>query len=135
SNPHSRSPSSVNTTNRIASIRLRVLELFNANPELFDVIFVANATAGIKLIADGFCGFRGGFRYNYLRDAHTSLIGVNALAQESKCLSENEVREWLDGTDVSRDDRPGLFAYPAQSNFNGQRFPMEWITRLRDNGW
>src|SRR5271167_1718436 len=72
SNPHSRSPSSVNTTNRIGSIRLRVLELFNANPDLFDVVFVANATAGIKLIADGFCGFRGGFRYNYLRDSHTS---------------------------------------------------------------
>jgi molybdenum cofactor sulfurtransferase len=114
---------------------LRVLELFNTNPELFDVVFVANATAGIKLIADGFCGFRNGFRYNYLRDSHTSLIGVNTLAKESKCLSDSEVRDWLDGTDVVRDDRPGLFAYPAQSNFDGRRFPLEWITLSREKGW
>ena len=138
SNPHSRSPSSIATTNRIASIRLRVLELFNANPELFDVIFVANATAGIKLIADGFAGHENGFCYRYLRDAHTSLVGVNGLAQESKCLSESQVNDWLDpDTVVDGDCRFGLFAYPAQSNFNGRRFPLEWISQLRRNqpGW
>ena len=95
SNPHSRSPSSVNTTNRITETRRRVLELFNADPDLFDVVFVANATAGIKLIGDGFCGSRNGFRYKYLRDAHTSLVGVGGVAREAKCLSEKEVREWL----------------------------------------
>jgi molybdenum cofactor sulfurtransferase len=126
----------VSTTNRITSIRLRVLELFNANPELFDVVFVANATAGIKLIADGFFGCRKGFRYKYLRDAHTSLVGVVALAQESKCLSEAEVKDWIDKRHiVKEDEKSGLFAYPAQSNFNGRRFPIEWVPRLREMGW
>lgn len=136
SNPHSRSPSSIATTNRIASIRRRVLELFNANPDLFDVIFVANATAGIKLIADGFCGNKNGFRYTYLRDVHTSLVGVSALADESTCLSENEVEDWLSRrTEVGRESQ-GLFAYPAQSNFNGRRFPLDWIRRVRERrGW
>jgi molybdenum cofactor sulfurtransferase len=138
SNPHSRSPSSVATTNRIFSIRRRILELFNANPELFDVVFVANATAGIKLIADGFCGHSNGFRYRCLRDAHTSLIGVCGLAQECKCLSENEVQEWLKKeTSMTEGNTPGLFAYPAQSNFNGRRFPLDWISRIREKhpGW
>lgn len=138
SNPHSRSPSSVATTNRISSIRRRILEFFNANPDLFDVIFVANATAGIKLIADGFCGHCNGFRYRYLRDSHTSLIGVNGLAQESECLSENEAQEWLNTENpMAEEGTPGLFAYPAQSNFNGRRFPLDWVMQVRQNhpGW
>jgi molybdenum cofactor sulfurtransferase len=138
SNPHSRSPSSIATTNRIASIRLRILGLFNANPQLFEVVFVANATAGIKLVADGFAGHQNGFRYTYLRDAHTSLVGVGGLCQESKCLSESQVKDWLNHEiAVDGDDRPGLFAYPAQSNFNGRRFPLSWISQLRHKqpGW
>jgi molybdenum cofactor sulfurtransferase len=112
--------------------------LFQANSELFDVVFVANATAGIKLIADGFNGCSGGFQYKYLRDAHTSLVGVSGLAKESACLSEHEVETWLKKDNVDCGDcRPGLFAYPAQSNFNGRRFPLNWISRLRQRqpGW
>jgi molybdenum cofactor sulfurtransferase len=137
SNPHSRSPSSINTTNRIAAIRLGILGLFSANSELFDVVFVANATAGIKLVADGFSGCPAGFRYKYLRDAHTSLVGVSAMAKESACLNETEVETWLDNDSVDGDSRPSLFAYPAQSNFNGRRFPLDWVSRLRQKrpGW
>ena len=137
SNPHSRSPSSVATTVRIAKIRERILGLFRASPEVFDVVFVANATAGIKLIADGFCGSPNGFRYKYLRDVHTSLVGVSALAQQTKCLSGDEAESWLREGEVNHDNRPGLFAYPAQSNFDGRRFPLNWITKLREThpGW
>ena len=134
SNPHSHSASSIATANRIVSIRLRVLKLFKASPKHFDVVFVANATAGIKLVADGFSASLNGFRYRYLHDVHTSLVGVSALARESKYLSEEEVNDWLDG---GGDGGPGLFAYPAQSNFNGRRFPLEWVAKLRHNfpGW
>src|SRR5438045_323628 len=65
SNPHSRSASSIATTKRIATIRLRLLEFFNASPQFFDVVFVANATAGIKLVAEGFSGHKEAFQYVY----------------------------------------------------------------------
>src|SRR5271154_4655036 len=90
SNPHSHSASAIETDNRIKSIRLRILQLFNASPKLFDVVFVPNATGGIKLIADGFSASRRGFRYRYLRDAHTSLLGVTGLARESGWLTEDD---------------------------------------------
>ena len=136
SNPHSRSPSSIATTARIENIRRRVLGMFNANAELFDVVFVANATAGIKLVADGFSGGDNGFKYKYLRDAHTSLVGVAGLAQESSCLTQEDVEVWLNDNSDIEDKRPGLFAYPAQSNFNGRRFPLNWIQRIRQHpGW
>ena len=48
------------------------------------------------------------------------------------------MKDWLDNEiAVDVDDRPGLFAYPAQSNFNGQRFPLDWVVYLRreQRGW
>ena len=129
--------SSIATADRILAIRLRILGLFRANPDVFDIIFVANATSGIKLIADGFCGSPNGFRYKYLQDAHTSLIGAGQLTRDFECLSEEEVNSWIDENVESGNNLPGLFAYPAQSNFNGRRFPLNWIRRLRENrpGW
>ena len=135
SNPHSQSPSSIATGDRISAVRRRVLHAFNADPEFFDLVFVANATAGIKLIADGFSGSAEGFRYKYLQDSHTSLVGASELAAEREVLSEEEVKKWLmSGDIVQEDSKPGLFAYPAQSNFNGRRFPLDWPARLRENG-
>jgi len=149
SNPHSHSSTSISTDARINEIRLRVLKMFNADPEVFDVVFVANATAGVKLIAEGFAGSPQGFRYRYLRDVHTSLVGAGNLAQQREYMEEHQVNQWLSGGIPVRADmsekhqlekggnQPGLFAYPAQSNFNGKRFPLDWNPRLRANcpGW
>jgi len=64
-NPHSASPSSQLSTNRIEDIRLKVLQFFKANPALFDIVFTANATAGIKLVMDAFRDHKGGYSYGY----------------------------------------------------------------------
>lgn len=134
SNPHSQSPSSIATEHRITAVRERVLQHFKASSAVFDVVFVANATAGIKLIADGFNGSPQGFRYKYLQDAHTSLIGAGQLAIEYQSVSEEDVNIWLTGNNIKekRDEIPGLFAFPAQSNYNGRRFPLDWIPRIRE---
>jgi molybdenum cofactor sulfurtransferase len=115
-----------------------VLELFGADEEHFDVVFVANATAGIKLITEAFTKFEEGFEYYYHRDSHTSLVGVRELAQYSKCLeSDAMVEEWIDKkqykTNETDTSRPTLFAYPAQSNMNGRRLPLSYISSLRSS--
>ena len=136
-NPHSASTSSQLSTRRIENVRLRVLDLFNANPHHYDLIFVANATAGIKLVLDGFREEEHGFWYGYHVDSHTSLVGVRESAQAGQhCFgSDGEVDNWLDGTKESHPiknlDSIGLFAYPAQSNMNGRRLPLSWTGRLR----
>jgi molybdenum cofactor sulfurtransferase len=121
---------------RVDDIRLRVLRFFNADPDVYDLVFVANATAGIKLVGDALRDYqddqgRSGFRYRYHIDSHTSLIGVRELAGlGSRCFeSDDEVERWLSGSDP--DDRPMLFAYPAQSNMNGHRLPLPWCRRIR----
>jgi molybdenum cofactor sulfurtransferase len=134
-NPHSASASSQLSTQRIEDIRLRVLLFSRADPEKFDVVFVANATAGIKLVMEGFRNCEGSFEYRYHQDAHTSLVGVRESAASSLCLSDHDVDVWLSGslclTARSADPRVTLFAYPAQSNMNGKRLPLAWSARAR----
>lgn len=134
-NPHSASYSSQNSTSRIEDVRLRVLQFFNADPSEFDLVFVANATAGVKLVAEAFRGGALGFDYLYHQACHTSLVGVREEAVNNVCLDDAAVNKWLGGTspaaEFEQHARPILFSYPAQSNMDGTRFPLDWSSQLR----
>ena len=135
-NPHSASPSSQITSNRIEEARTRLLQFFNADPEHFDVVFVANATAGTKLVMDAFREADSGFWYGYHRDSHTSLVGVRESAKTHQCFeSDSMVERWLskepDEVHSHVECDTGLFAYPAQSNMNGRRLPLTWARDIR----
>jgi len=136
-NPHSASSSSQLSTSRIEDIRLRILQFFNADPDEFDVVFVANATAGIKLVAEALRSLPGGFDYCYHQSSHTSLVGVREEARNSICLDDQQVEAWLDGRQHLEDTAEGrsrLFAYPAQSNMDGRRLPLGWADEARRAG-
>lgn len=134
--------------------RRRVLGFFRADPEHFDVVFVANATAAIKLVA--YCFQEKGFWYGYHTDAHTSLVGLRELAQSGyHCFaSDKELGEWIDSSQLQEDGTSSLpvdqnsttrqviddsciklVGYPAQSNMNGHRTPKEWARRIREKGY
>jgi molybdenum cofactor sulfurtransferase len=132
-NPHSASASSQLASQRIDNTRLKVLRLFNADPTEYDVVFVANATAGIKLVMEAFANMEEGFWFGYHRDAHTSLIGVREAATNgTRCFtSDEEVHSWFEDCHFSG---KGLFAYPAQSNMNGRRLSLDWCKDLRKSG-
>lgn len=136
-NPHSASTASQLSTRRIDDARTCALRFFNADPKDFDLIFVANATAGIKLVMDAFRNHTDGFWYGYHQDAHTSLVGVREAARAGHhCFaSDAEVEDWIHGsmrvTAESELQALSLFAYPAQSNMNGRRLPLIWSERIR----
>ncbi|KAK9238574.1 pyridoxal phosphate-dependent transferase [Lipomyces kononenkoae] len=138
-NPHSASPSSMRSTQRVENVRLNVLRFFNADPEHFDVVFVANATAAVKSVLDAFRDVEApGFWYGYHSDAHTSLVGLRQHAAESRCFeSDQAVDQWLEESacEQKHSSSPaiGLFAYPAQSNMNGHRLPLDWASRIRNS--
>jgi molybdenum cofactor sulfurtransferase len=133
-NPHSSSVSSQLSSRRIDNTRVRVLRFLNADPEHFDVVFVANATAAIKLVADAFRDHAEGFQYAYHVDSHTSLVGVRELASPGNhCLvSDNDVETWLSSMKESSLDPHSrmLFGYPGQSNLSGYRPPLAWCSRI-----
>lgn len=132
-NPHSGSLSSQLSSRRIDDTRLQVLRFLNADPDLFDVIFVANATAAIKLVADAFRDHAEGFFYGYHVDSHTSLVGVRELADlGSQCFMDDAVDHWLSTLkQPSSPRRPCmLFGYPGQSNLSGYRPPLAWCSQI-----
>jgi molybdenum cofactor sulfurtransferase len=132
-NPHSVSTASQNTSKRVEEARLRLLHLFNASPDDYEVVFVANATAGIKLVMDAFRDVEEGYYLGYHKDSHTSLIGMRESAKEHVCFaSDEELETWLDSeVDADKSARPRLLAYPAQSNMNGRRLPFRWCGQAR----
>ncbi|OAP54891.1 hypothetical protein AYL99_10591 [Fonsecaea erecta] len=136
-NPHSASASSQLSSRRIDDARLQVLRFFNADPNKFDLVFVANATAAIKLVGESFRDHAPGFSYCYHSEAHTSLVGVRELATgETNCFADDgEVEAWLEGMENKSSTVKAdlsLFAYPAQSNMTGRRLPLKWTQRIRD---
>lgn len=131
-NPHSISTSSQRSTQMIDDARLELLRFLKADPAVFDLVFVANATAGVKLVAEAFRDQPQGFTYVYHDDSHTSLVGVRELATHHLCLSSDDATEaWLR---QPKQKDLCLFAYPAQSNMNGRRLPLKWCQKSRRNG-
>ncbi|KAI7818532.1 pyridoxal phosphate-dependent transferase [Gamsiella multidivaricata] len=186
-NPHSKSPSSQATSARVESARRKVLEHFKASIHgEWDVIFTANATAGIKLVGEAFPWTRRSSvvtgshnpsavsKMTILREAHTSLVGLRGLAHDEsgtidlETVTQHQLEQQLAQTkkhrdshdsstshhpspplspnsstsslvhslslaDSGTDDEPiyNLFAYPAQCNFGGRRFPLSWPAQIK----
>ncbi|KAI9701413.1 MAG: hypothetical protein M1820_006504 [Bogoriella megaspora] len=134
-NPHSASPSSLRSTERIDAIRLKALDWFHADPDNFDLVFVANATSAIKLVGESLKDAFGSFEYAYHMSSHTSLMGLREHAANSLCFSDvEEVDLWtaskLLSKGTSRNSTPSLIAYPTQSNMDGSRLPLSWLTDI-----
>ncbi|KAK7952415.1 MOSC N-terminal beta barrel domain-containing protein [Apiospora aurea] len=134
-NPHSASSSSQSSTARIDDVRVQVLQLLNADPTEFDVVFVANATAGIKLVTEALRSAPGGFSFMYHQACHTSLVGVRQESRASCCIDTETVQNLVDGAplpdEIVSPGAPLLFGYPAQSNMDGARLPLDWSHKLR----
>ncbi|OAA64822.1 molybdenum cofactor sulfurase [Cordyceps fumosorosea ARSEF 2679] len=133
-NPHSGSLPSQLSTDRVDDVRLRLLEFFNADPDAYDLIFVANATAGVKLVLEGLRNVPGGFNYAYHQACHTSIVGVREEAKRSVCVSDEQVHRWIQGrSPISDDDGSSttLFAYTAQSHMDGRRYPISWARDIK----
>lgn len=144
-NPHSASAPAMLSGHMCDEIRLQALAFFNADPEHFDLVFVQNATAAIKLVGEAFrdlseSSSAGSFWYGYHKDAHTSIVGVRELTKGTHhCFAnDDEVEDWLNDSKVAREvikaeALPCLFAYPGQSNMTGRRLPLHWAKKLRQS--
>ncbi|PHH92262.1 hypothetical protein CDD83_8187 [Cordyceps sp. RAO-2017] len=135
-NPHSASWPSQLSASRIDDVRLSLLTFFNADPADYDLVFVANATAGVKLVVEALRSLPQGYSYAYHQASHTSLVGAREDAHSSACLDDRGVEAWLRGVDpfhdASHPSSATLFAYPAQSHLDGRRHPLSWAKRLKE---
>ncbi len=143
-NPHSANPTSALATELVERVRDRVLRFFSASPDDYHVIFTANASQALKLVAESY-PFEHGGRFLLTFDNHNSVNGIREFARArggsvtyvpvlppDMRLDEGSLEGQL-GSAV--DGQANLFAYPAQSNFSGVQHPLEWIERAQSRGW
>ncbi|KAF7853888.1 hypothetical protein EAF04_010554 [Stromatinia cepivora] len=143
-NPHSASAPAQLSGFVVDSVREKALKFLGADPAHFDLVFTANATAAIKLVAESFrdlaleSSTSGSFWYGYHKDAHTSLVGPreHTNGQHHCFTTDQEVEDWLFGYRSlpgrrEDDETPGIFAFPGQSNMTGRRLPLSWSKKLR----
>ncbi|MFE0101571.1 aminotransferase class V-fold PLP-dependent enzyme [Streptomyces sp. NPDC059009] len=141
-NPHTESPASRASTALVEDARARVLRFLDADPEQYTVIFTANASQAVKLVAEAYPFNRWSRPLLLTQDNHNSVNGVREFARRARArvqlvpFSGNELR--VSGGAVRRalsGRRRGLFCFPAQSNFSGVRHPLEWVGEARAAGW
>jgi molybdenum cofactor sulfurtransferase len=143
-NPHSANPTSRLATDLVERARDRVLAYFNAPPGDYHVVFTANASQALKLVAESY-PFEHGGRFLLTFDNHNSVNGIREFARaRGASVTYVPVRppdmrldEEALGSQVAAavDGQANLFAYPAQSNFSGVQHPLAWVERAQASGW
>ena len=142
-NPHSASPSSHSMTKLVEQTRRAVLDWFNASPDEYVAIFTANATGALKHVGESY-PFSPGAGLLLTVDNHNSVNGIRQFAQARGApveyaplmLPELRIdRSSLDAMLAAPSTGPGLFAFPAQSNFTGVKHPLDLIELAHTRGW
>ena len=138
-NPHSENGPSRASTEAIETARALTLELLDADPRVYDVIFTANASGGLRIVAEAF-PFAAGSRFVLTADNHNSVNGIRVRARRRGAsvaytplgadLRALNPSPWL-----IEATSPSLFAFPAQSNFSGVRHPLEWVRIAQARGY
>lgn len=137
-NPHSGGISSDRTLKRIQETRRMVLNHFQASEKEYAVVFVSNATAAMKTVAETFrwCSESS---FVYLRESHNSLVGMReyALRRGSHVAAESwtSMNGMFPDNDVEREtsEEPpvnNLVAFPAECNFSGVKYDLDMIRRV-----
>jgi selenocysteine lyase/cysteine desulfurase len=138
-NPHSENPASAAATRIVDDTRRAVLDFFGADPQDFTVIFTANASAALKLVAESY-PFSQGSRFTLLADAHNSVNGIREYANRAGAQTmylpiDAELRMDRSVPIPPAGSAPSLFSFPAQSNFSGVRHPLTLVEKARALGY
>ena len=137
-NPHSDSAASRAATAMIDDARRRVLRFLGVDDSSHDVIFTANTTAAIKLVAEGY-PFTGGSTLLLSADNHNSINGIREYAKRAGAgvrylPLDDELRMHDPEAAIAQATGGGLLAFPAQSNFSGVRHPLSLVRFARERG-
>ena len=140
-NPHSDSPASRESTAIIEGARERVLKFFDADSSEYGVVFTANASAAIHLVAAGF-PFEERSALVMMADNHNSVNGIREYARSAgvraKYVALDQELRAVNAEHALKPpvrNAPSLFAFPAQSNFSGVQHPLRLIEAAQRRGY
>jgi selenocysteine lyase/cysteine desulfurase len=136
-NPHSDHTASKRSTSAIDAARRLVLRALDAGDDYL-VCFTSNASAAIKLVAEAY-PFRRDVSCVLTTDNHNSVNGIREYARRANADVEylplrRDLR--LDHPEARLSAiAPGLFAFPAQSNFSGVHHPLSLVATAQSLGF
>ncbi|MBD8898528.1 aminotransferase class V-fold PLP-dependent enzyme [Rhodanobacter sp. DHG33] len=140
-NPHSEHLASRNSAAAQAAARAATLAFFDADPDIYEVCFTANATAAIKLVAESYpFSSRRGLILS--ADNHNSVNGMREFAGRAQAPISTlplDAQLRLDHAPahlracVNRQGG-GLLAFPQQSNFSGVQHDLSLVEEAQALG-
>ncbi|CAH1186804.1 unnamed protein product [Phyllotreta striolata] len=135
-NPHSLHASSKLTEDHVDLIRYRILQHFQTTSDEYSIIFTSGATESLRVVAETFdYGNIQRGNFVYLQNNHTSVLGMRGYSKNCKELKTDEAFQYLsknyEPTENYNENFNNLFAYPAQCNFSGTKYPLEWIEKIQ----
>ncbi|XP_014203727.1 molybdenum cofactor sulfurase 3 [Copidosoma floridanum] len=144
-NPHSHGVNGNLTEDIVDNVRYRILDHFHTNQDEYSVIFTSGSTASLKLVAETFNFNNDGSaeaagNFVYLQDNHTSVLGMRDVTFQrgAKVVCIDHISAFkLLGCNNRNNDSPkdrknnSLFVYPAQCNFSGLKYPLNWIKNIK----
>lgn len=131
-NPHAKSTSSKLTEDLIDQVRIQILHHFNTSSKDYTVIFTSGSTAALKLLGESFCYKNGTF--SYLQDNHTSVLGMREYSKNIFPITPSQAKEIFDNNNSCNgySENNSLFVFPAQSNFSGTKYDLNWIRKAQN---
>lgn len=140
-NPHAENPASRSSTAWHEASRTAILDLLDADPHEYVVVFTANASAAAKLVGESFAFVRRS-RLVLSADNHNSVLGLREFARRAGAHTEYiPLDDELRFRDVAKSLVPitrgdgHLLAFPAQSNFSGVRHPLALVRLAQGLGY
>lgn len=138
-NPHSNDGMPDGSLKALEDARRRALAFFDADPGEYDLVFTANASGAMRLLAEAF-PFGPASRLVMTADNHNSVNGLRGPAEHQGATVayvplDGELRGCDPGEWLLPVTGCSLFAYPAQSNFSGVQHPLEWVRRAQGLGY
>ncbi|KAH8292924.1 hypothetical protein KR044_008869 [Drosophila immigrans] len=123
----------------VDQVRYKILEFFNTTAEDYHVVFTANATAALRLVAEHF-DFQSMGNFHYCRENHTSVLGMRQLVQARGIYMLSQEELLLDNSttasEISKEGALGnsLIVFSGQCNFSGNKLPLTVIEQLHKHG-
>ena len=114
----------------IDAFKGELLELFGTDGSEYSVVFGVNTSDVLRWLVLAF-PFGRESKFIYHIDNHNSVLGMRKIAS-SKAVGGGIVASKKCPDGPLRDH--SLFAYAPQSNFNGKKYPLEWVKDFQQQG-
>ncbi|EKE39272.1 hypothetical protein ENUP19_0121G0097 [Entamoeba nuttalli] len=122
-NSHSPNVCGLRSSELVQNTRDTILKYFNAQDD-YIIIFTSGCTHALRVVGESF-PFEEGSQFIFTKSNHNSVLGIREFAKlkNASFLSVDEYSSSYLKTSI----HPSLFAFPAEDNFNGVQYPLEWI--------